>query len=60
LSAAILAVAVHELKAAGATRLHIRIPSPPIIHQCTGRVLPTTPLVYDRLNTRRALREPND
>ena len=39
LSGATLAVAVDKIKSAGVKEIHVRIPAPPMISQCTGRVL---------------------
>jgi dTDP-4-dehydrorhamnose reductase len=50
LSGSTLKIAVEKVKKAGAASVHVRIPSPPIVNQCTGRVLPKINLIAKKNN----------
>lgn len=46
LSGATLLVVVQRLKEVGVREIHVRIPSPVIVDECTGRILPKIKLAY--------------
>ncbi len=49
LSGATLGVVIQRLKEVGAREIHVRIPSPVMTSDCTGRILPQVRLAYDAL-----------
>lgn len=47
LSGLTLSVVIKALRESGAREIHVRIPSPIMYKECTGRVLPKVELIYD-------------
>ena len=57
LSGSTLKIMIQILRDVGAKKIHIRIPSPIIANECTGRVLPKVNLLYPQLGKNKSQRQ---